>query len=114
LCLLALVKTTPFIGRYPCSETVFKTSVLFIQTWNEDQKAGPVNPRVDRYPIFFAASERSGKDNSGNYVYRIGLDNAAMLDTHGHMIVEHDLSQVAEAFIAWGKQNSLPFCEGVS
>jgi type I restriction enzyme M protein len=89
-----------------------KTSVLFIQTWNEDKKAGPLNPRVDNYPVFMATSERPGKNNSGDYVYRIGPDNAPVLDKHHHMIVEHDLGQIAEAFIRWGRKQKLAFCEG--
>ena len=46
-----------------------KTSVLFLQKWNEDESQGPLCPRVDDYPIFFAASEKGGKNNSGDYVY---------------------------------------------
>lgn len=89
-----------------------KTSVLFIQTWNEDKKAGLLNPRVDDYPVFMATSERPGKDNSGDYVYRIGTDNAPVLDKHHHMIVEHDLEKIADEFIVWGRKLKLPFCEG--
>jgi type I restriction enzyme M protein len=90
-----------------------KTSVLlFIQTWNDDRKAGPLNPRVDDYPVFMATSERPGKDNSGDYVYRIGADNAPVLDEHHHMVVEHDLEEIAAAFIKWGCKQKLDFCDG--
>lgn len=41
-----------------------KTSVLFVQKW--DKK---LCPKVDDYPIFFAVSEKGGKDNSGDYIY---------------------------------------------
>lgn len=87
-----------------------KTSVLFIQTWNEDKKAGPLNPRVDDYPVFMATSQHSGKDNSGDYVYRIGPDNAPVLDEHHHMVVEHDLDEIAAEFRAWGRKQKLAFC----
>lgn len=91
-----------------------KTSVLFIQTWNDDKKAGPLNPRIDRYPIFFAASEYPGKDNSGNYIYQIGTDNAPMVDAHGHLIVKHDLTDIASAFVKWARKNKIAFvAEGV-
>lgn len=89
-----------------------KTSVLFIQTWNDDKKAGPLNPRVDDYPVFLATSERPGKDNSGDYIYRIGPDNAPVLDKHHHMVVEHDLNEIAEEFVKWGRKQKLVFCEG--
>ncbi|MBE0656242.1 MAG: N-6 DNA methylase [Bryobacteraceae bacterium] len=89
-----------------------KTSVLFIQTWNDDRKAGPYNPRVDEYPVFLATSEQPGKDNSGDYIYCIGQDNAPVLDKHHHMIVEHDLGAIAEEFVKWGRKQKLAFCEG--
>jgi predicted DNA-binding helix-hairpin-helix protein len=43
-----------------------KTSVLFVQKWNNDAKAGPLCPKVEDYPIFFAVSEKSGKDILGS------------------------------------------------
>jgi len=88
-----------------------KTSILFIQTWNEDKKAGPLCPRVEDYPIFMATSDRSGKNNSGEYVYRIGKDNAPMLDSHHHMIVEHDLDEIADGFIKFGRKQGFKFCK---
>lgn len=87
-----------------------KTSVLFIQTWNDDPKVGPLNPKQEDYPVFLATSERPGRDNSGDYVMRIGPDNAAALDTHGHLIIEHDLGEIAEDFHKWGKKQGLVFC----
>lgn len=89
-----------------------KTSVLFIQTWNDDKKAGPLNPRQDDYPVFLATSEKPGKDNSGDYVYVYDDKNAPALDSHNHMIVDHDLDEIAAAFVKWGKEQGLAFCEG--
>lgn len=43
-----------------------KTSVLFIQKWDDE-----LCPKVDDYPVFFAVSEKGGKDNSGDYIYVI-------------------------------------------
>lgn len=87
-----------------------KTSVLFVQTWNDDHKVGPHNPKKDDYPVFLATSERPGKDNSGEYVVQIGKDNAPVLDGHGHMIVEHDLDEIASDFLKWGKKQGFAFC----
>jgi type I restriction enzyme M protein len=89
-----------------------KTSVLFIQTWNDDKKSEHYNPRIEDYDVFLATSEHPGKDNSGDYVYHVGVDNAPMLDSHNHMIVEHDLDDIASAFAKWGKKQGLKFCEG--
>ena len=91
-----------------------KTSVLFLQKWNDDPSQGPLCPRVDDYPIFLAVSEKGGKDNSGDYVY---VKGGSALDKNGHMIVEHDLHShdgelppgIAEAFIEWAKEEGLSF-----
>jgi type I restriction enzyme M protein len=90
-----------------------KTSLLFVQTWNDDKKSATYNPKVDNYPVFLATSQNSGKDNSGEYLYRLGPDNAPLLDAHGHMVVDHDLDQIADAFLKWAKKQTFPFVEGV-
>lgn len=46
-----------------------KTSVLFVQKWNDDEKAGPLCPKVDDYNIFFATMRKPGKDNSGEKIH---------------------------------------------
>ncbi|MFA4835866.1 MAG: type I restriction enzyme HsdR N-terminal domain-containing protein [Dehalococcoidia bacterium] len=86
-----------------------KTSVLFLQKWNDDFAIGPLCPRVDDYPIFFATSQNGGKDNSGDYVYKKDKDGRPLLDDHGHMIVEHDLDQIAEGFIQFAKKEGFSF-----
>ena len=89
-----------------------KTSVLFLQKW--DTK---LCPKKDDYPIFFGVSEKSGKDNSGDYVYVKNGDGKPKLDKYGHLIVDHDLHNhkgelpngIAEAFIDWAKKEKLSF-----
>jgi len=73
-----------------------KTSVLFVQKWNDDPdpNVGPFCPRVEDYPIFFAVSQHPGKDNSGEYVYLKGPDGRPLLDLFGHKIVDQDLFDV--------------------
>ena len=86
-----------------------KTSVLFLQKWNDDPETGPLCPRVEDYPTFLASSEQSGKDNAGNYIY--------LANHNGSRIVEHDLHNhegelpdgIAEAFIEWAKREDLSF-----
>ena len=78
------------VGLHPNTfkpHTPTKTSVLFLQKWNDDPTKGPLCSRDndDDYSIFFAVSEKGGKDNSGNYIF---LDE---LDKNGHPIVDHDL-----------------------
>lgn len=71
-----------------------KTSVLFVQKWNEDQKAGALCPKVDNYPIFFATSEHGGKDNSGEYIFLKDADDEKLHDLFTHEIVDQDLFDV--------------------
>ena len=49
--------------------TGMKTSVLFVQKWNDDPKAEALCPHRDDYNIFFATMRKSGKDNSGDKIY---------------------------------------------
>ncbi|WP_375476008.1 N-6 DNA methylase [uncultured Nostoc sp.] len=93
-----------------------KTSVLFVQKWNDDPKAGALCPRQDNYNIFFATMRKSGKDNSGDKIWRkissstsppddelselippspmqrvVGVEGDFLQDVHGHLVVDHDL-----------------------
>ena len=118
------------VGLHPNTfkpHTGTKTSVLFLQKWNDDPDAGPLCPRVADYSIFMAVSERGGKDNSGEYIYAPGCgdDSQAQgaaaeypaLDGNGHLIIDHDLhshdgqlpSGIAEAFIEWAIDEGLSF-----
>ncbi len=89
-----------------------KTSVLFVQKWHDK-----LCPKVDDYPIFFAVSEKGGKDNSGDYIYVKNGNGQQKLDKNGHLIVDHDLHNhdgelsdgIAEAFIDWAKSENLSF-----
>ncbi len=89
-----------------------KTSILFLQKWNDDKNQGPYCPKVDDYPIFTAQSFKSGKDSKGEYLYKVGLDGLPMLDAHGHMILLHDLTEISAAFRQFGAANGFRFCGG--
>ena len=108
------------VGLHPNTfkpHTGTKTSVLFLQKWNEDPAAGPLCPRIENYPVFVTVSEKGGKDNSGEYSYLKGADGQYRLDQNGHLIVDHDLHShsgelpdgIAEAFIQWAREESLSF-----
>jgi type I restriction enzyme M protein len=97
-----------------------KTSVIFLQKWNDDQAAGALCRRVDDYPIFFATMREPSKDNSGDKIFVKQKDMAQwaageappencvaepvdryqatprdlgefVLDEHEHLVVKHDL-----------------------
>lgn len=115
-----------------------KTSVLFVQKWDDK-----LCPKEEDYPIFFATMQEPSKDNSGEkiYVKRKDYPNNTyneikaqaepidaydgeqldmeeyLLDSHGHLIVKHDLFNhegltqdgIAEAFIEFAKKEGLSF-----
>jgi len=117
-----------------------KTSVLFVQKWDDK-----LCPKVDDYPIFFDTMQKPSKDNSGDKIYLKKKDiikfselenkeNQAsdvaehydttpkdldeyVLDSHGHLIVKHDLFNhdgltqdgIAEAFAEFAKKERLSF-----
>jgi type I restriction enzyme M protein len=80
------------VGLHPNTfkpHTGTKTSVLFVQKWNEDPKAGPLCPRMEDYNIFFATQQIESVNNSGEKVYIRNKDGTLMRDAHGHFIVAH-------------------------
>lgn len=118
-----------------------KTSVLFVQKWDDK-----LCPKVEDYPIFFATMQEPSKDSSGEKIYlkRKDIPDAAaktvaesgevqdptthyestpqnldefLLDSHGHLIVKHDLFNhdgltkdgIAEAFLEFAKKEKLSF-----
>jgi len=90
-----------------------KTSVLFLQKWNDDPNAGSLCPHVTDYPIFFATSQNGGKDNSGEYIYKKDDENRPLLDRHGHMIVDHDLDQISGGFSQFAIRQKFSFLQEV-
>ena len=77
-----------------------KTSLLIIRKydWSKDQTDG------SDYPIFFASSTLTFKDNSGNYNYAHDEDGNLLIDEKKNPMYETDLFYIADAFISWGKQ----------
>ena len=88
-----------------------KTSLVFLQKWNDDESLGPLCPRTDDYPVFFATSKRGGKDSKGDYIYQLGEDGLPVLDAHGHMMVEHDLEDITNAFVEFSRSEGFHFWE---
>lgn len=109
------------VGLHPNTfkpHTGTKTSVLFVQKWNDDPKAGPLCPKRDDYPIFFATQQLPSKDNSGQKIYVIDPKTGLRKrDSHGHWIVQHDLFNhegetqdgIAEAFAEFARREKLSF-----
>lgn len=93
-----------------------KTSVLFVQKWNDDAQAGPLCPRVEDFPIFFATQQIPSKESSGAKILA-RRDGELQIDSHGHYFVQHDLFNhdgitqdgIAEAFEEFAKKENLSF-----
>ena len=108
------------VGLHPNSfkpHTGTKTSVLFVQKWNDDPIAGPLCPKVDDYEIFFATQRVESVNNRGQKVYVQDSDGSPMRDAHGHFIVAHDLFNhegltqdgITEAFIQFANRERFSF-----
>ena len=108
------------VGLHPNTfkpHTGTKTSVLFVQKWNDDPRAGALCSRVDDHNIFFATQQVESVNNSGEKVYALGDDGRALRDAHGHVIVAHDLFNhdgrtrdgIAEAFWEFAAGEGLSF-----
>ena len=108
------------VGLHPNTfkpHTGTKTSVLFVQKWNDDPKAGPLCKKADDYNIFFATQRKESKDTSGDKIIAKGKGGKLLRDTHGHWVVQHDLFNhdgltgdgIAEAFAEFAKKEKLSF-----
>lgn len=80
-----------------------KTSILFLQKWNEGEET------FADYPIFMAVSKKSGKDNSGDYVYKKDKSGNVLYDPQGKKYLDHDLDEIANAFIEFAKKEKFEF-----
>jgi len=88
-----------------------KTSLLFLQKWNNDPKQGPICSYKEDYSIFMAASKKSGKNSSGEYVYLRDKNGNFVKDNEGNLIIDHDLNEIAEAFVKFAKEQKFSFWE---
>ncbi|MCO5069194.1 MAG: N-6 DNA methylase [Kiritimatiellae bacterium] len=90
-----------------------KTSVLFLQKWGGDG-----GEPVKNYPVFMATSQQSGKDSSGEYVFKnvdghfVDETGTPVTQSGKPAAIDHDLEQIAEGFVKWGKTQGFNFLEG--
>lgn len=86
-----------------------KTSVIFLQKWSKDELDAQGNSKVTDYPIFFATQKQTFKDSSGDYVFEKDKEGQVVKDENGNPKYLSDLDEIAEAFVAWGKEQGLNF-----
>lgn len=109
------------VGLHPNTfkpHTGTKTSVLFVQKWNDDASDPRYHcPQVDDYPIFFATQQLPSKDNSGDKLIALDADGKLLRDSHGHWVIQHDLFNhdkltkdgIAEAFAEFAAKEQFGF-----
>jgi len=68
---------------------------------------GKVLQEID-YPIFFAVNQKPVKDNSGEYRYKRSLSGEPLIE-HGQPAIDHDLDEIAEAFVRFAKKQGFEF-----
>lgn len=88
-----------------------KTSVIFLQKWG-----GVAGEPLENYDVFMATSQKSGKNNSGQYVYKtdslgnlIDEDGIPVTESGKSPAIDHDLDEIANAFIECGKGQGFSF-----
>jgi type I restriction enzyme M protein len=86
-----------------------KTSIIFLQKWTEEELDKSGSPKVADYPIFFATQKQSFKNNSGDYIFEKDKEGQIVKDEDGNPKYLSDLDEIAEAFVAWGKEQGLSF-----
>ncbi len=86
-------------GQISLVLTEEKITEAFKKYWLD----GKVMKEID-YPIFFAVNEKPVKDESGEYRYKKNPDGSFVLDEHGHPVIDHDLDEIADAFIKFAKK----------
>ena len=91
-----------------------KTSVIFLQKWG-----GDAGEQLDNYPVFMATSQRSGKNNSGEYVYQtdakgnqVDEDGVPVIESGRPAAIDHDLDKIANAFVDWAWEQGFSFVAG--
>ena len=72
---------------------------------------GKVIKEMD-YPIFFAVNQKSLKDQSGEYRYKKAPNGDLVMDEHEHPVIDHDLDEIADAFIGFAKKQKFDFWRG--
>ncbi len=87
----------------PAKGAGVKTSILFLRKWGEKEK------QPKDYPIFLAVSKKSGKNNSGEYIYKKDANGNYSHDVRGKKVLDDDLDDISEEFIKFAKDQKFSF-----
>lgn len=95
--------TNTFKLPAPAKGTGTKTSILFLQKWGKNEEP------LEDYPIFMATSQNTGKNNSGEYIYKKDEHGNYIENKDGQKIVDHDLDEIAEGFVKFAREQRFNF-----
>ena len=56
-----------------------------------------------------ATSQNTGKNNSGEYIYKKDAQGNYIENEDGQKIVDHDLDEIAEGFVEFAKEQRFSF-----
>ena len=94
------------LASLPAPRPVF----LCLQKWQDDAE----RIATGDYRIFFATDQKSGKDNSGEYIWLDKETGERVRDTAGKVIgeqltLDHDLFDIVEAFKVFAREERMDF-----
>lgn len=69
---------------------------------------GKILTEID-YPMFFAVNQKPVKNNSGEYRYERDSSGEPLMDRYEHPVIDHDLDEIAEAFVKFAKEHNYDF-----
>jgi len=69
---------------------------------------GKILTEID-YPIFFAVNQKPVKDTSGEYRCERNSSGEPLMDKYGYPVIDHDLDEIAEAFVKFAKEHDFDF-----
>lgn len=81
-----------------------KITEQFKKNWLYDK----VIKEID-YSIFLAVNQKPLKDNKGEYRYKKSPKGEFLIDRNGHLIIDHDLDEIAESFVEFAKEKDFDF-----
>lgn len=74
-----------------------KTSVLFVQKWNNDKNIGTYCPKKEDYNIFFATQQVPGKDSGGDKVFETE-EAVSFIDLKANEVTEMSVSDFSQTY----------------
>jgi len=86
-----------------------KITKQFKKFWIENKILNEID-----YPIFFAVNQKPVKNNRGEYRYLRGPNGEFLMDEMEHLIIDHDLDEIADSFVKFARNQDFDFWTGIN